>query len=168
MALSAGGDGYARNQPKRWPEFTLTSDPHKFTVSQAYLRRFAMKVVLRAAFFGLCYFALFTFSPMEASAHGGRLNKCGCHRDNSTNPPTCHCHRAPYGGCGPECYASATGDNQGFAQACDNAVQPEGRRQRAAGHEAQPGRDLRHPSPQVPAPRQTLTLPVGVRVPTRR
>jgi len=45
---------------------------------------------------------LFIFS-MNGLAHGGGLNKCGCHMDRKTN--TCHCHRAPYGGCGDECYS---------------------------------------------------------------
>lgn len=43
---------------------------------------------------------------MNGLAHGGGLNKCGCHMNRKTN--TCHCHRAPYGGCGPECYARSS------------------------------------------------------------
>ncbi len=47
-------------------------------------------------------------APSELNAHGGGLNKCGCHFDRRTNPPTCHCHQSPYGGCGSECYSSHT------------------------------------------------------------
>ena len=45
-------------------------------------------------------------TPALSLAHGGRLNKCGCHMDRKAN--TCHCHRAPRGGCGPECYAKSS------------------------------------------------------------
>jgi len=34
-----------------------------------------------------------------ASAHGGGLNRCGCHHDRRTGE--CHCHRDR--GCGCEC-----------------------------------------------------------------
>ena len=48
-------------------------------------------------------FASLVVSSMNVLGHGGGLNKCGCHMNRKTN--TCHCHRAPRGGCGPECYA---------------------------------------------------------------
>jgi len=46
---------------------------------------------------------LMVLTTPTAWAHGGGLNRCGCHIERATN--TCHCHRAPYGGCGPECYS---------------------------------------------------------------
>ncbi len=45
-------------------------------------------------------------TPVLSLAHGGGLNKCGCHMNRKTK--TCHCHRAPYGGCGKECYANSS------------------------------------------------------------
>ncbi len=45
-------------------------------------------------------------TPVLSMAHGGGLNKDGCHMDRKAN--TCHCHRAPRGGCGPECYAKSS------------------------------------------------------------
>lgn len=50
-------------------------------------------------------------SPPTAHAHGGGLNKCGCHIDHKTN--TCHCHQPPYGGCGRECYSRLTDQSHG-------------------------------------------------------
>lgn len=41
----------------------------------------------------------FTESPDFLYAHGGGLNKCGCHFNRKTNE--CHCHRNT--GCGCEC-----------------------------------------------------------------
>ena len=57
------------------------------------------------------------FSPTAALAHGGRLNKCGCHKVHRYDPPKCHCHRAPYGGCGRECYAAKSEAEQASAPA---------------------------------------------------
>ncbi|MEC7521251.1 MAG: hypothetical protein VYE22_15350 [Myxococcota bacterium] len=39
----------------------------------------------------------------SASAHGGGLNRCGCHHDRRTG--RCHCHRDR--GCGCECQPSS-------------------------------------------------------------
>jgi hypothetical protein len=68
-----------------------------------------LKGVPPALLFGLLFFALYITQPQEANAHGGGLNKCGCHIDHRYN--TCHCHQAPYGGCGPECYSRFAPDS---------------------------------------------------------
>jgi hypothetical protein len=56
-----------------------------------------------ALLFGVFVLTLYLAQPQQANAHGGGLNKCGCHIDSRYN--TCHCHQAPYGGCGSECYS---------------------------------------------------------------
>lgn len=55
---------------------------------------------MKATIFSLAVLLVFS---MNGLAHGGGLNKCGCHMDRKTN--TCHCHRSPYAGCGDECYS---------------------------------------------------------------
>ncbi len=45
----------------------------------------------------------FTESADFLYAHGGGLNKCGCHFNRKTNE--CHCHRNT--GCGCECQPSS-------------------------------------------------------------
>ncbi|MEX0999866.1 MAG: hypothetical protein WD000_07910 [Thermodesulfobacteriota bacterium] len=45
----------------------------------------------------------FTESADVLYAHGGGLNKCGCHFNRKTNE--CHCHRNT--GCGCECQPSS-------------------------------------------------------------
>lgn len=81
---------------------------------------FSTRVV---AVIGATALFVLVLAPSELNAHGGRLNKCGCHFDRSTNPPTCHCHQAPYGGCGPECYSSYI-PSVGVASGCA-VVSPE-------------------------------------------
>ena len=76
----------------------------------------AFRCTLRHCFFFLMSMTVFAgillFTPSVALAHGGGLNKCGCHKDHRYNPPQCHCHRAPYGGCGPECYSGESDASQ--------------------------------------------------------
>ena len=72
------------------------------------------------------------FSPTVALAHGGRLNKCGCHKVHRYDPPKCHCHRAPYGGCGPECYAPKSGAEQTSVSSQCSIADDHGERSQAA------------------------------------
>jgi len=44
-------------------------------------------------------------SVSHADAHGGGLNRCGCHHDRRTG--SCHCHRNR--GCGCECQPTRCG-----------------------------------------------------------
>ncbi len=62
--------------------------------------------------FTIVFAGMLLFAPTGALAHGGRLNKCGCHLDHRYNPPQCHCHQPPYGGCGRECYSRRSDGNQ--------------------------------------------------------
>ncbi|MEM9072191.1 MAG: hypothetical protein AAGE52_27035 [Myxococcota bacterium] len=55
--------------------------------------------VIRGAALGALLGAILVPWASLAAAHGGGLNRCGCHHNRSTG--ACHCHRAR--GCGCEC-----------------------------------------------------------------
>lgn len=114
----------------------------------------------------LLFGCLVVFS-MNGLAHGGGLNKCGCHMNRKTN--TCHCHRAPRGGCGPECYSrfapwsESTGLPDVSVEVCSSVNTRSGVKIVPANQEYSDSNtvEVATPSASLPNTKPTRRLPLG-------